>query len=207
MNEVLLIFFGSIVALPAHGQFRSEHDAAHGAQSAFYECSVPLPLDPGKFNARPGQLYFQFDTASHPKGLKALKFTWLPDEPTGYFTAFLINTTDSILNARQQDGSLIMIQEALNTKGEWAPIEYWTYSGCGNSYFSRLVLPPGQCALLPIRQYSGPFLTKLRLKWKNGTRTLYSDSFEGSIEPGQFNRLTAPVEGILYHGPASFLED
>jgi hypothetical protein len=100
-----------------------------------------------------------------------------------------------------------MIQEALNAKGEWAPIEYWTYSGCGNSYFSPLVLPQGQLALIPVRRYSGPFRTKLRLKWKNGTRTLYSDSFEGSIEPGQFNRLTEPVEGILYHGPASFLED
>ncbi len=178
-----------------------------GNQRAFYECSDPIPIAPTLFNIIPNSTYFQFNTSSSPTNLKSKDFVWLEDAPKGYFTAYLINTTDSTLTADRQDGSLIIIQEALDGRGEWRPIEYWVYSGCGNSYFNPLELKPDHYVMIPIRKYTGGSTTKIRLKWKLGGKTMYSGSFDGRIDNEQFSKETNTVHGILYHGPASYLDD
>jgi hypothetical protein len=176
-----------------------------GNQRAYYECSDPMDLDSNLFKPEQGKVYFHFNTDLAVSDLKALDFIWLENNPKDYFTAYLVNTTDSTFNAKRQDGSLIMIQEAQDEKGAWLPIEYWVYSGCGNSYFDPLKLDPGKYVLVPVKKYSGNFKTNIRLKFKKGDDLFYSEPFEGSIDKSQFEKETGKVNGILYHGNANYL--
>lgn len=184
-----------------------QDDKSNGNQRAFYECSEPMDIDLSHINLRRGELYFQFNINQVPINLKSMDFIWLKDSPKEYFTAYLVNATDSTFTAKRQDGSLIMIQEAMDDKGSWQPIEYWVYSGCGNSYFNPLQLASGKYVLIPIKKYSGNFKTKIRLKFKYGNNVLYSDSFNGSVEKSQFMKEKEKVHGILYHGPANYLDE
>lgn len=178
-----------------------------GNQRAFYECTDPLNIDTTLFEIKSGKTYFYFNKSLKPKDLKSKGFIWLEDKPKNYFTAYLINTSGSTFNAERQDGSLLMIQEAMNEKGEWQPIEYWVYSGCGNSYFDPLKLESGKYVMIPIKQYEGSFNTIFRLKMKKGKSIFYSETFEGSMDKGQFEKQTENVHGILYHGPANYFDE
>ena len=177
-----------------------------GNQRAFYECTEPLKIDTTLFDLRNGQTYFYFDKNTKPEKLKSKGFVWMDDNPNDYFTAYLVNMSDSTFKAKRQDGSLIMIQEAMDEKGKWKPIEYWVYSGCGNSYFDPLKLDSGKYVMIPIKQYHGSFKTKFRLKMKIYNTLFYSETFEGSIEKSQFEKQKDDVNGILYHGPANYLD-
>jgi hypothetical protein len=183
----------------------AQEDILKGNQRAFYECTEPTDIDSNLINLKSDKIYFQFNLEDSPKNLKSMDFAWLEDNPDAYFTGYLVNTSDSTFSAERQDGSLIMIQEALDEEGIWKPIEYWVYSGCGNSYFNPLKLDSGKYVMIPIRKYSGKFKTKIRLKFKYGSEILYSDSFEGSLNMSVFEKETDDVHGILYHGPASYL--
>lgn len=202
MNKVLLITISLIGFLSSF--IVSEEQ---GNQRAHYECSKPLKIDSSLFDVRKGETYFYFNLDLTPKNLKSQGFSWTVDNPKEYFTAYLINTSDSTFNADRQDGSLMMIQEAMNERGEWQPIEYWVYSGCGNSYFSPLSLATGSYVMIPIKRYSGSFKTQFRLKMKKDEELFYSQTFDGSIELSQFATENDMVNGILYHGPASYFEE
>ena len=183
-----------------------QNDTINGNQRAFYECSDPLDIDSSKIEIREGEVYFYFKTEESPKNLDSLDFFWLKANPEGYFTAYLVNTSKETFTAKRQDGSLIMIQEALDEEGEWKPIEYWVYSGCGNSYDNPLELDSGKYVIVPIKKYSGEFKTKIRLKFKYGKKIMYSKPFSGSVNLSQFNKEENQVYGILYRGPASYLD-
>ena len=101
----------------------------------------------------------------------------------------------------------MMIQEALDEDSLWKPIEYWVYSGCGNSYFNPLNLNPYTYLMVPIRKYFGEYKTKMRLKLKNGKKIIYSNTFKGSINKSQFTIKNEDVHGILYHGKPSYLNE
>ncbi len=101
---------------------------------------------------------------------------------------FVINTTEDTIHISTQDGSLIVIQEALDNDRNWKPIEYWIYSWCGNSYDHSLILQPGQFAFSGAIRYSGAVQTKLRFKLKSGEHLYLSNSFDGSIEPILFRK-------------------
>ncbi|MCT4580252.1 MAG: hypothetical protein N4A35_02455 [Flavobacteriales bacterium] len=203
MKNIILL----LIVVVSIGVGYGQKERSKGNQRAFYESSDPLTIDSTLIDVKPNALYFQFNTQQKPKDLKTMSFVWLGDAPKGYFTAYLVNTTDSIFNADRQDGSLIMIQEAIDKNGDWQPIEYWVYSGCGNSYFSPLKLPAGKCVMVPIKKYEGSYKTKIRLKFKIGKQVIYSGTFDGAINLEQFKRETESVNGILYHGPASYLDD
>jgi hypothetical protein len=201
MKKIQLIFF--VLVISTLCGFDSNEK---GCQRAFYECTDALLIDSSLFEINPGKVYFNFNLKLKPKNLKSQGFIWLKDNSGDYFTGYLINTSDSTINYRIQDGSLIMIQEALDKNGKWKPIEYWVKSGCGNSYFDPLELKPGTYSMIPIKKYTGNFKTKFRLKLKNYKEIFYSDTFNGSINETQFETPSENVEGILYHGPASYLD-
>lgn len=203
-RNVIVLFV--LFMLLAHFSF-AQSGTKRGNQKAFYECKNPLPLDTTLFDLEPGKLYFSFLTERIPTGLDTMNFYWTDFTSKEYFTAYLINASDSTLKASKQDGSLIMIQEALNEDGTWQPIEYWVYSGCGNSYFNPLNLQPNEYLMIPIRKYSGNFETKIRLKCRFGGTMEYSRSFKGSIKKSQFKKQVNDVKGILYEGPASYLDE
>jgi len=178
----------------------------NGNMRAWYEIGEEASIDSSIIDLKSDQLYFQFNTDEKAKNLESLGFGWTDDNPESHFVAYLVNTTDSVFNSRLQDGSLLMIQEALNENGRWSPIEYWVRSGCGNSYFRSLNLEPGQQVMIPIKKYQGSYKTKMRLKLQTSKGIIYSETFEGSVEVSQFKRSTETVYGILYHGPANYLE-
>lgn len=181
-------------------------DQPSGNAMAWYEIGTEHEIDDNVVNLKPNAVYFQFNTEEKAKNLESLGFGWIEDNPENHFVAYLINTSDSTFSSKLQDGSLLMIQEAMNEKEEWVPIEYWVVSGCGNSY-RTLNLKPGQQVMIPIKKYQGSFKTKIRLKLQTGKEVFYSQTFEGAIELTQFNKETESVGGILYRGPANYLDE
>ncbi|MFK7785465.1 MAG: hypothetical protein AB8B56_10130 [Crocinitomicaceae bacterium] len=199
MKGLILTFTFFTVYFFAQGQ-------NSGNQKAWYQCENPEKVDSTMVNREPGKIYFDFAVNETPKKPKKGQFSWLENYPEDYFVSYLVNTTDSIFRATRQDGSLMMIQEALDEDGNWSPIEFWVHSGCGNSYFNPLELNPNECILVPIKRYTGDFKTYVRLRFKYGNQVLFSNTFEASIDPSQFSKETDDVKGILYYGRANYFE-
>lgn len=204
MKKTIIITLLSLLTLT--GFIFLDGDNSKGNQRAYYQCGAQQPIDSKIIKVNEGQLQYQFFPNQKMSATEIEPFGWM-DKNSNYFKAYLINATKDTIIATRQDGSLIIIQEALNEKGEWKPIEYWVHSGCGNSYFDPLRLDPGNFVLVPIKKYTGNYQTKIRLKWKNGVEINYSESFDGSINKSQFERETKNVGGILYHGPADYLDE
>lgn len=91
---------------------------------------------------------------------------------------------------KMQDGSFIMQVEAMDKNGKWKPIEYWSDSWCGNSYY-YVLLPPRQMYMSRAIKCSGDFKTKCRMVLHNENMTLYSNEFTMGISEKQF---TKPVQ-------------
>jgi len=115
-------------------------------------------------------------------------------------TIFIANTSKKKIDFNAQDSRLYMKVQALNSKGEWKDIEYLPSSWCGNSYHTLTLEPKHFWTFLtPI--YEGDLKTKLRVelkyidptdksekRWERKEITIYSNEYEGSINPGQFWR-------------------
>lgn len=110
----------------------------------------------------------------------------LVDQFVKSFPVFIKNPTRDTLLIETQDQAVFMIQEAKDEDGKWKPIEYWLHAFCGNSY-ADYKLPPMHIAVVKVVKYTGNFKTEMRLKLKNGTETIYSNIFEGSINKSQFD--------------------
>ncbi len=127
---------------------------------------------------------FEFDSIVIAKTFNEWK-----KRPRNYIQAipvFIYNPSKDTIRLDQQDGRVIMIQEAKNENGQWKPIEFWRYSWCGNSY--RVVgLLPNTVAVVKIFKYEGDLETEIRLKLKNGNDIVYSNSFKGKINKSQFD--------------------
>jgi hypothetical protein len=193
----LLLFVAAFLINPSYGQ---------KTHSGWYECGDAMAIDTNLFAVDTGKTYFYFDTELAATKLRSKGFTWASDSLADYFTAYFINTSDSTFITTLQDGSIVMIQEALDENNEWQPIEYWVHSGCGNSYFEALKLEPGQYSMVPIRKHTGDYTTKARLKMPVGKKIYYSRTFKCNIDKGLFKREEGQVYGILFGGPAEYFE-
>ena len=112
---------------------------------------------------------------------------------------YLANSSKDTLYFKAQDNRLSLNLQALDKNGEWKDIEYLPDSWCGNSYHS-LFLPPDHYWEFAIPVYEGDIKTKLRAKLiynkinvvrsskKGENLILYSNEFEGTVNPGQFWR-------------------
>lgn len=96
----------------------------------------------------------------------------------------LVNRTPVDVGFYAVDSRINLLQEAQDSEGKWNPIEYIPRSWCGNSYH-HVFLPAGHFWEFIVPFYSGSMKTRLRFVL-NGE--LYSNEFEGSINPGQFHR-------------------
>lgn len=110
------------------------------------------------------------------------------------YAVFLINQSSTFNTIVIEDGSFAMIYEAKNKQGKWQPIEFKTYSWCGNSY-ADYDLQKGQFALFKVPVQSGDFKTKLRLKARIKDRTFYSNEISGYINASQFEMNEAAFAG------------
>lgn len=100
----------------------------------------------------------------------------------------IVNRTAGTLIFNASDSRLSIVQEAVDDKGDWCPIEYLTSSWCGNSAH-RVMLPAGQFWSIPTRRYQGSIKTKLRFRFDLPGQTVCSNEFEGSVHPAQFTEV------------------
>lgn len=108
---------------------------------------------------------------------------------------YVANATKDTFYFAAQDSRLYLKLQARDTKGEWRDIEYLPNSWCGNSYHS-LFLPPEHYWEFVVPVYDGEFYTRLRaeLIYKREKKdeeeiAMYSNEFDGSVNPGQFWRI------------------
>lgn len=102
-----------------------------------------------------------------------------------FFAIYVKNNIKDTLQISCQDSHLFLLQEAKNEKGEWKPIEYWSYSWCGNSYRSRKI-GPNEIIKSKSFNYSGSYVTEIRFKLFNNNKVYYSNVLKGTIELSQF---------------------
>lgn len=115
-----------------------------------------------------------------------------PDEETIFdgkykgMRLLLVNTTGKEEWFSALDSRLDIIQEALDTDGDWKPIELLPITSCGNSYH-RVQLGAGEYWEFAAARYHGNFKTKLRFRiGREEHGDAYSNEFEGSINKRQF---------------------
>jgi len=102
------------------------------------------------------------------------------------YPLYLVNNGIDSVAIPVQDDMLIQIMEAIDSNGKWLPIEYWDFNWCGNAY-QTYYLRNNECIVSPFVRYQGKYKTRMRVKIKLGDTTIYSNDFEGSINPVQFN--------------------
>lgn len=101
---------------------------------------------------------------------------------------FIRNITDSSQIIQHHDGRMMMVQEALNKEGKWKAIEYFEFSGCGNSIGIHLLLP-GEYMMFGVNQYKGNFKTKFRVRLQTNGTILFSNEYDGCMNESQFNEV------------------
>ena len=174
----------------------------------YVDNSTNVSLDIEKFSFPP----FIFDEMQEgdekPKTKNELKIedlvyqaklkTWNDNRLTfkGY-PVYIVNHTKKNIRIEEQDGRLMMIQEAKDKNGNWRPIEVWRFSDCGNSY-GGILLKPNNYLMTKIISYKGNFETELRLKLLNDTIVFYSEPFKGSINLSQMDTTLLDKENRRY---------
>lgn len=102
------------------------------------------------------------------------------------YPVMIENISDSTWKIGTQEGWIFMIQEAMNERGEWKPIEYIDYrSVCGNSFWFEK-LPPKHYLISKIYRYDGELKTKLRVRFVTENQIFVSNEFTGNVNPSQF---------------------
>jgi hypothetical protein len=125
-------------------------------------------------------------------------------ENTAAVRVRVVNRTGERAAFSAIDSHLYLLQEAQNEKGEWKPIEKMPHGtgprDCAVG-FHRISLQAGQYWEILGPRYKGPLKTKLRFRLDLGTNKgkipqpggeiIYSNEFDGSVDPGQFNKGSA----------------
>lgn len=110
-------------------------------------------------------------------------------------SVYVSNTTTDTAYFAAQDSRIEMLVQAQDEKGQWRDIEFLPNSSCGYS-FKTLSLPNGCYWQFVVPMYEGAIKTKLRIKctykWhkkSKETETVFSNEWEGSINPAQLWRM------------------
>ncbi len=103
-----------------------------------------------------------------------------------FYKVTICNVSPIIKTLTTEDSKLVLVQEALDTNGNWTPIEYFFHSDCAMS-FEEIELFENQCVLGFVAKYSGNYKTELRIKLKFDEQIIYSNTFNGSINTSQFH--------------------
>lgn len=104
------------------------------------------------------------------------------------FSIYIKNNEKKSLKIFPQDNSLYLIQEALNEKNEWKPIEFWGYSTCGNSYDKTINLEPQKIIHLTTDRYSGNFKTRIRFRLLLDKMNYFSNEIPSTINKSKFEK-------------------
>lgn len=198
MHGISLIIASILLALPIA---KNNEDEPLISQMGHYAYLwEPADIDLKLVNIELGKTYFHFFTDAETENFPVFIHDRVKHQPYDCRFAYLINTSDTVFKVAGQDGSFRIIREAMDKNGEWKPIEYWVNSFCGNSY-EGLEFKPGQGTMFFMKKYHGSFKTQMRLKMAVNNTILYSQPFEGNIEPFQFN-----IDLSTRHPKAYFLD-
>jgi hypothetical protein len=167
----------------------------------FYAYSKPNEEDPGGFGGSNNFPVKISNTDKFPANtLSIVVRPNLKDTIYGGYngiTVFIANTSKRKLDFNASDSRLYMTVQAKNARGEWKDIEYLPSSFCGNSYHTLTLEPMYYWKFLtPV--YEGDLKTTLRIQLtyidpedrsehnrEKKQLTLYSNEYEGRINPGQ----------------------
>lgn len=101
------------------------------------------------------------------------------------YPVYLFNETTKSKVLWGKDGHVFAIQEAIDSSGQWSPIEGRPYDFCGNGRWGE-VIRPGQFAVFGMTKYAGDYDTKIRVRLVNGDATYVSQPIHGKINYAQF---------------------
>lgn len=104
------------------------------------------------------------------------------------FSLYIKNNQDQTLKLIPEDNSLYIIQEALNQKNEWNPIEFWGYSTCGNSYENTIIFEPQSILHVTTMKYSGSFKTKIRFRLLLQNKIYFSNEIPSTVNLSKFEK-------------------
>jgi len=105
-----------------------------------------------------------------------------------YMRLSLVNATGHELAFDASDSCLTIVQEAKDDAGVWRSIEYLPSSWCGNSYH-RVILGSTEFWSFPAARFRGANKTLLRFHMTLKDQHVYSNEFEGSVNPTQFTAM------------------
>ena len=178
----------------------------------FYAFSKPVKGDLGGFGGSDN--YPKKVKKTDRYAFKDLRVIVRPDiknEVFGGFDGyqvFVVNGSKKKVSFNAQDSRLYMKVQAKDRSGRWLDIEYLPSSWCGNSYHT-LTLDAKTFWTFATPAYEGDFKTKFRIaleyvdsksvfRYRRNQRTIviYSNEYDGSVNPGQFWR----KEGYSPHG-------
>lgn len=109
----------------------------------------------------------------------------------------LVNNASEKRSIPVADFKLYLMQEARDLDGKWRRIERAPFSGCGNSYFS-VALPPRSYWQFVAPRFEGSLETEFRFVLVTGKNSrVYSEVFEGSINPELLQGNQNPSDGYL----------
>jgi hypothetical protein len=112
----------------------------------------------------------------------------------------LVNRTEEVAGFSACDSRIYVVQEALDSTRQWKPLEQFPHTSfCGNSYH-RVFLEPNEYWEFFALPRDGSFKTRLRFRLEQGGesgiaaggKALYSNEYEGSIDPATFVQDAGP---------------
>ena len=171
-----------------------------------YPFSKTLPIHKERQFLGNAHEFYQQDSLSHYTG-SGLQLVPVPQihlanlstfryssENATFFPVFLTNETSTPLALQGQNSYLFAIQEAKDSTGIWRPIETRVMRSCTTGPWARKIMPQ-HFAVFLMPKYAGEFETELRVRFRNGTQILVSQSYKGSINYQQFS---LPGEDLYY---------
>jgi hypothetical protein len=99
----------------------------------------------------------------------------------GQQQVWIINNSKDTVTIQMQDWSFICVLQAKTKGGQWYPIQYWRFSTCGNSYYSKHFPPKTANSFVTKLPNEGDYKTKLRYKLLGADNFFYSNEFDGRI--------------------------
>jgi hypothetical protein len=178
------------------------------SSTSFYAAST-APAHENKGYGRSGDMPLQAGSKNHfPAGVLSVRVridsisTVYADDSSANpcILVQVSNQSSQALQFPAQDSRLAMKIQAKDKSGTWQDIQYMPGSFCGNSYHI-LTLEPGYYWRLLAPVYAGAMKTRMRIvleytdpedktpeRWNKKQLTVYSNEYEGSVNPGQFWR-------------------
>lgn len=104
----------------------------------------------------------------------------------GQQQVWIINNSKHTVTIQMQDWSFMCVLQAKTPKGQWYPIEYWSFSSCGNSYYLKSFPPQTASSFITKLPKEGDYQTKFRYKLLGEDTFYYSNEFDGRMHYCEF---------------------